>query len=549
MRVHYKRADNQFTDLGLWLWEDVAAPSENWPAGSTAFKDTQRTEYGAYVDIPLAKDAQKVGFLVVHTKTGEKDGNDKFVELFSKDINETWIEEGSDDVAIVEPIVLPESTIRIHYKKADKTYGPIGIWTWDDVLNPSNEWPNDAMNYTEIGPYGAYYDVTLADNPEKLSFLFVNKENEKQTVDYTYSNFKYNQLFITDGDENIYTNPYGSIATMLLSGEILSDKKIQLKFSKTDELTAELLKENINLVDKNGQKIDIDIISIIDNTMVELYGDFDLNASPFTVSYGEQTFIIQGGWRMIDEMYAYDGELGAKLHKDGTATLKLWSPKADQVSVVLYDTNNQDKVILENLPMTKNEQGVWEVKLNNKNTGLDSLRGYYYHYKVTHGDETKLALDPYAKSMAGWANEESGGKYAIGKASIVEPSTIGPKLNYAEIDGFEKREDAIIYEVHVRDFTSDPSIADDLTAQFGTFASFIEKLDYIEDLGVTHIQLLPVMSYYFGNEWKSDERLLDWSSSGNNYNWGYDPHSYFSLTGMYSKNQITRNKGLKSLND
>src|SRR5699024_2757569 len=121
------------------------------------------------------------------------------------------------------------------------------------------------------------------------------------------------------------------------------------------------------------------------------------------------------------------------------------------VSIVLYDADDQYKVIEENIPLTMNEKGVWEVKLDKENTGLDTLRGYYYHYKVTHGDETKLALDPYAKSMAGWANEESGGEYSIGKAAIVDPSSIGPDLDYADIDGFEKREDAIIYEVHVRD--------------------------------------------------------------------------------------------------
>ena len=75
----------------------------------------------------------------------------------------------------------------------------------------------------------------------------------------------------------------------------------------------------------------------------------------------------------------------------------------------------------------------------------------------------------------------------------------------------------------MRDFTSDPAIAKDLTKPFGTFEAFIEKLDYLKNLGVTHIQLLPVLSYYFVNELKSHERLSDYASSNSNYNWGYDP--------------------------
>src|SRR5690625_7612393 len=152
---------------------------------------------------------------------------------------------------------------------------------------------------------------------------------------------------------------------------------------------------------------------------------------------------------------------------------------------------------------------------------LAVLYGYYYHYEIERDGDKVIALDPYAKSMATW-NSENTDQIPVGKAAIVNPSTIGPKLDFANIDGYEKREDAIIYEVHTRDFTSDPSIAEDLQAEFGTFTAFVEKLDYLEDLGVTHVQLLPVMSYFFANEFDKTERLLEYSSTNNNYNWGYE---------------------------
>ncbi|SHG17029.1 pullulanase [Ornithinibacillus halophilus] len=536
LRVHYQRDDNNYTDLGLWLWEDVEFPSENWPSGGTPFVDSQITEYGAYVDIPLQSDAQKVGFLVLNTVTGDKDGGDKFVELFSPEINEVWITQGSDDVSLVAPVDLPENTIRIHYERDDQNYDGWSAWTWGDVAAPTDGWPDGAHDPSGIDKFGAYYDIELAEGAEQIGFLFVNKNSGEQTGDYQFSMLEYKQIFITDGDDQVYTNPYGSVPVALLSGEILSDEKIQLRFSKTDGLTEEELLSGVTVLDSDGNEMAINGATVIDDVVVELYGSFDLEKAPFNITYGEQTVSASAGWRMIDEMYGYDGELGAELHADGTATLKLWSPKAENVSVVLYDKDNQFDVVHEEILMTLGERGVWEVTLDEANTGLNSLHGYYYHYKITHDGETKLALDPYAKSMATWANPEMGGEYPIGKAAIVDPSTIGPELDFANIDGFEKKEDAIIYEVHVRDFTSDPSIADELNAQFGTFASFVEKLDYIEDLGVTHIQLLPVMSYFFGNEWASDERLLEWASSNTNYNWGYDPHSYFSLSGMYSEN-------------
>ena len=62
------------------------------------------------------------------------------------------------------------------------------------------------------------------------------------------------------------------------------------------------------------------------------------------------------------------------------------------------------------------------------------------------------------------------------KAAFVDPAKLGPQdLTYGKIHNFKTREDAVIYEAHVRDFTSDPAIAKDLTKPFGTFEAFIEN--------------------------------------------------------------------------
>ena len=90
------------------------------------------------------------------------------------------------------------------------------------------------------------------------------------------------------------------------------------------------------------------------------------------------------------------------------------------------------------------------------------------------------------------------------------------------------REDAIIWEIHVRDFTSDPTIENDLhNVTWGSYDAFKEKLEYIKSLGVTHVQS-PVMAWYYGDEAAMKNRELDYSAKDNEYNWGYDPHSYFS---------------------
>ncbi|TVP89649.1 pullulanase [Alkalibacterium sp.] len=312
-----------------------------------------------------------------------------------------------------------------------------------------------------------------------------------------------------------------------------SESEIEL-FFKSESMAVNGLKTALLLEDNQGNEAAVEALdSNVERRSIQLTGDFLPEKGPFSVSAEGESVQTIMSWQLKDKLFSYDGELGAQLHSDGTADLKVWSPSAELVSVRLYDKTDQNNVIAEALEMEPLESGVWHIKLDEENTGLSDLTGYFYHFVIQRNGSTVLTLDPYAKSLAAWDNTNPDNR--IAKAALVNIEIIGPELDYAQIEGYEKREDAVIYEVHVRDFTSDPSISDELTSQFGTFTAFIDKLDYIKSLGVTHIQLLPVMSYYVINEFKNHERLLHFASNDTNYNWGYDPQSYFALTGMYSE--------------
>lgn len=262
----------------------------------------------------------------------------------------------------------------------------------------------------------------------------------------------------------------------------------------------------------------------------------------------------QVDWKQFDEQYAYSGDdLGAHYH-NGSVTLKLWAPLASEVKVKLFDPEDDTKMIGQFL-LVQGERGIWSLVLRPDDLSADDLHGYFYQYEVTHQGVTKKVLDPYAKSMApsrvdtkGDAGEDGD---LIGKAAIVDlERTRVVNLSFASIKEYNKREDAIIWEIHVRDFTSDPAIEGELTARWGTYKAFEDKLAYIKSLGVTHVQLLPVMAWYLGNELRMGERELHYSARGNEYNWGYDPHNYFSPDGAYSENPADpelRIKELKSL--
>ncbi|UOR10999.1 pullulanase [Halobacillus amylolyticus] len=428
---------------------------------------------------------------------------------------------------------IPEGHIRVHYQRTDSDYSGWGLHLWNqDGDNPAIDfvvdWSEPIM-FDQKSDWGVYKDIKVSNIKNGLNFI-VHKGDTKDVVkDRSFPTSGEREFWLVQGQEKVYLEE-PETSSELTYVEITSKSQMTGYLNGSGE---ELSRDELQIVDQRGNEIGIKSVKVSHSQFtLTTTKNLDLLKS-YTVSLNGTEKHARISWELMDKEFAYKGnDLGATLHDNGEATLKFWSPPATNVSVILYDKDNQYKVIKESTPMSKGENGVWKVQLDQANTGVSDLSGYYYQYQIHVYGQTNIGLDPYAKSMAAWSNEDGD---SVGKAAIIDPSSIGPQLDYADIDGFENREDAIIWEAHVRDFTSDPSIDSDLKSQFGTFNAFAEKLDYIKELGVTHIQLLPVMKYYFGNELNSDEREMEYSSQGNNYNWGYDPHSYFSPTGMYSE--------------
>src|SRR5699024_5814921 len=64
-RLHFAGLDaDEIDQLGLWLWDDVAGPSDNWPLGAISFSDAIQTDFGHYLDFELASQANQIGFLI-----------------------------------------------------------------------------------------------------------------------------------------------------------------------------------------------------------------------------------------------------------------------------------------------------------------------------------------------------------------------------------------------------------------------------------------------------------------------------------------------------
>ena len=211
--------------------------------------------------------------------------------------------------------------------------------------------------------------------------------------------------------------------------------------------------------------------------------------------------------RIIDAKYYYDEhDLGVTYSKE-QSTFKLWAPLAKDVQLILSD---------EILQMKSKDRGVWEITLE------DDMHGLFYNYNISlDGEEYKEVVDPYAKSLA------VNGK----KGAIVDFNEATPDHWNLEKPKFEKHVDAIIYELHIRDISIDENSGIKHKGNYlglaevntSTPDSLTSGLSHIKELGVTHVQLMPIYDFATVDETKEDD-----------YNWGYDPLNFNALDGSYS---------------
>ncbi len=216
------------------------------------------------------------------------------------------------------------------------------------------------------------------------------------------------------------------------------------------------------------------------------------------------------------ENLTYDGDdLGATINGDNT-TFKVWAPTASSVVLNLFTAGDGGEAY-ESVSMTKGDRGVWSHT-------AECAHGTYYTYSVTTSVGTQEAVDPYAKAAG-----VNGNRGMVVDLSLTNPEGFGEEFS----TGIDSYSDAIIWEVHVRDFSNKIASSN----YKGKYLAFTERglvneygeavgVDYLVELGITHVHLLPVYDYATVDETESDGQ----------FNWGYDPKNYNVPEGSYSTN-------------
>lgn len=237
----------------------------------------------------------------------------------------------------------------------------------------------------------------------------------------------------------------------------------------------------------------------------------------------------------FDKAYYYDGFLGYSYSKNSTL-LRVWTPTAIDVELLLYKSDTSDEY--EAIQMEEElETGTYAVRLEG------DYKNVPYMYRIFFPNSTvEITQDPYSQAVT-----------VNGARSVIVDLDEGYPDDWEndKRPPFANACDAIIYEASVRDLTSNinSGVPKKKRGKFVGLAlsgtktanEFATGLDYIADLGITHLQLMPMADFVTVDEL---------SDRPDNYNWGYDPMHYNVPEGSYSmspRDPVARLKEMREM--
>lgn len=216
-------------------------------------------------------------------------------------------------------------------------------------------------------------------------------------------------------------------------------------------------------------------------------------------------------------MEVYEGKDLGLIYAVEQSVFKVWAPTALAVSLVLYETASDDSGRI--VYMQRQDDGIWQTKL----TG--NLKGKYYMYRAVFADgNVTEVVDPYARAVS--ANGL--------RTAIIDLRDTDPELWEEDRSlSLQHPADAVIYELHIRDFSSHESSGIHNKGKYKAFTELGLRdsegntlgVDHLAELGITHVHLMPVFDFATVDEF-----------SPTDYNWGYDPQHYNVPEGSYSTN-------------
>ena len=427
--------------------------------------------------------------------------------------------------------------ITIYWNRASGVYDDCDVWMWYNggsgvaltfheceyggkvILNV----PEDTIKVGYIvrthcsSPGFAVWDGIVKDGTDADRFVTLHGQS---TV-----------IYLKSGDANAYESNDGGKTLQLVRYIALADmvSTTRIKVTMSDASVQINTLSNVKILDGEGKEVALRGINnkneIVTSVPLDVSQPYKLHIDEYDdVGIVPSTYFSTADF---EAAYTYDGELGVNVGAE-EVSFKLWAPTASSVVLNIYPDGywGESKT---HYALQKGEKGSWYyVGPRYDANGKENFVNKYYTYSVTTSVGTQEAVDPYARSAG-----VNGGRGMILDLDTTDPEgwTNDVFTNYAGDYEVNNYTDANIWEIHVRDFSNMIE-----NSQYkGKYLAFTETglknsagipvgLDYLKELGITHVHLLPSYDY----------ASVDESSDEPQFNWGYDPLNYNVPEGSYA---------------
>ncbi len=219
---------------------------------------------------------------------------------------------------------------------------------------------------------------------------------------------------------------------------------------------------------------------------------------------------------------------------DKGVNFSVFSRAASRIELLFFDREDDPRPsrVIPIDPYFQRTYHYWHVLVPEAEVG--QIYGYrvYGPFDPARGlrfDPDKVLLDPYGRGVVGprHYSREAASKPGDNTASAMKSVVVDPRAYDWQGDTPLRTPSArtVIYEMHVRGFTQHPSsgIAENLR---GTYSGLVQKIPYLQDLGITAVELLPVFQF---DAQACPVGLVNY--------WGYAPVSFFAPHQAYSSRQ------------
>ena len=225
--------------------------------------------------------------------------------------------------------------------------------------------------------------------------------------------------------------------------------------------------------------------------------------------------------------FTYPLPCGAILHDTGVQFVVI-SRLANSMKLLLYNkVTDMEPTEVVRFNREDNRWGhVWSVFVK----GLKAKQLYHFQAdgpfepeKGLRFDGRARLIDPYAKALTGSFQQSKDGTIRPPKCVVIDDDDFDWRGDRHLRHDFSK---SIIYEMHVKGFTSSPTSG---VKKPGTYLGLIEKIPYLHSLGVTAVELMPIHEFpILGTDGK-EPRIKNY--------WGYDTMAFFSPHRGYAYGQ------------